>query len=202
MSSIKLTLAVAVAFAAPLGAQVQASADNTPVMDAKSATHLRDTYMNDLDTVHVKILALAKAMPADKYSWRPGAGVRSISEALMHVASEWYVFSPMSVAGTPPEDFLPKTSTPAERRTAMGVKLQSMEKTTGKDAVIAELDKSWAYCKTQLMAANPSELTGKYKPWGLPLDEAAFGMAGDMHEHLGQLIAYARSVGVKPPWSK
>ena len=31
---------------------------------------------------------------------------------------------------------------------------------------------------------------------------AAFVMSGDMHEHLGQLIAYARSVGVKPPWSK
>jgi uncharacterized damage-inducible protein DinB len=27
-------------------------------------------------------------------------------------------------------------------------------------------------------------------------------MDGDLHEHLGQLIAYARSVGVKPPWTK
>jgi hypothetical protein len=24
----------------------------------------------------------------------------------------------------------------------------------------------------------------------------------DLHEHLGQLIAYARMNGVKPPWSK
>jgi len=28
------------------------------------------------------------------------------------------------------------------------------------------------------------------------------GMDGDLHEQLGQLIAYARSVGVKPPWTK
>jgi hypothetical protein len=27
-------------------------------------------------------------------------------------------------------------------------------------------------------------------------------MAGDLHEHLGQLIAYARMNGIKPPWSK
>jgi hypothetical protein len=27
-------------------------------------------------------------------------------------------------------------------------------------------------------------------------------MSGDQHEHLGQLIAYARSIGVAPPWSK
>jgi hypothetical protein len=133
---------------------------------------------------------------------RPGTGVRSISEALMHVASEWYIFSPMSVAGAPPADFLPATTTPAERRAAMQKKLADMEKTTSKDAVIEELNKSWAHCKIQLMAARPAELTGKYKPWGLPLDEAAFGMAGDMHEHLGQLIAYSRSVGVTPPWSK
>jgi hypothetical protein len=29
-----------------------------------------------------------------------------------------------------------------------------------------------------------------------------FLMAGDLHEHLGQLIAYARMNGIKPPWSK
>ena len=57
------------------------------VIDAKSAATLRDQYMADLDTVHVKIMALANAIPEDKYSWRPAPGVRSIAEALMHVAS-------------------------------------------------------------------------------------------------------------------
>jgi hypothetical protein len=27
-------------------------------------------------------------------------------------------------------------------------------------------------------------------------------MVDDLHEHLGQLIAYARMNGIKPPWSK
>jgi hypothetical protein len=36
----------------------------------------------------------------------------------------------------------------------------------------------------------------------MTLDGASLAMAGDLHEHLGQLIAYARAVGVKPPWSK
>jgi uncharacterized damage-inducible protein DinB len=27
-------------------------------------------------------------------------------------------------------------------------------------------------------------------------------MVAHLHEHLGQLIAYARSVGVVPPWSE
>ena len=58
------------------------------VIDAKAAAYLRDRYLADMDTVHVKIMALANAIPADKYAWRPAQGVRSVSEVLMHVASE------------------------------------------------------------------------------------------------------------------
>jgi len=68
--------------------------------------------------------------------------------------------------------------------------------------VIDQLEKAWVYGRAQVAAADPSQLTGKYKPWGVTLDQAAFAMTDDLHEHLGQLIAYARSIGVKPPWSK
>jgi uncharacterized damage-inducible protein DinB len=160
--------------------------------NATSAAHVRDEFVSDMDTLHVKIIALAKAIPADKYNWRPAPGVRSVSEALMHVVGEWYFFSPMAMAGKPPADFGP----PQE-------KLPALEKTTtSKDAVIAELEKSWAHCATQIRATDASALTGKYKPWGMSVDAAAFAMSGDLHEHLGQLIAYSRSIGVKPPWSK
>jgi hypothetical protein len=161
------------------------------VFSAKSAAHLRDEYMADLDTVHAKIMALASAIPEEKYSWRPAPGVRSISEALMHVANEWYYWVPMSVAGKAPADFGPPKDAPAR-----------LEKITRKREVIAELNKSWTHGRAQLIAADASHLTAAYKPWGVPLDKAAFGMAGDLHEHLGQLIAYARSVDVKPPWTK
>jgi uncharacterized damage-inducible protein DinB len=160
--------------------------------DATSAAHVRTEFAADMDTLHVKIVALAKAIPADKYNWRPGPGVRSVSEVLMHIAGEWYFWAPNSMAGKPPADFGdPKT------------KLPGLEKSvTSKDAVVAELNKSWSYCDTQIHAADPATLTGKYKPWGTTIDAAAFSMAGDLHEHLGQLIAYSRSLGVKPPWSK
>jgi uncharacterized damage-inducible protein DinB len=186
LAGLVLPLAVAAAIVAPAHRVLAQDA-----LDAKSAAHLRDQYMADLDTVHVKIMSLANAIPADKYSWRPAPGVRSISEALMHVAAEWYYYVPSSVGGKPPADFgVPKDAQ---------VKL---EKISSKKDVIDHLTKSWAHSKAQLHAADPSKLTGKYKPWGTTLDEAAFAMSGDMHEHLGQLIAYARSNGVKPPWSK
>ena len=182
-------LVVAGAAALSLGLPAAARAQN--VLDVKSATEVRDRYLADLDTLHSKVMALANAIPAEKYSWRPATGVRSISEALMHIASEWYYFTPMSVAMKAPDDF----GTPKES-------LPKLEKVTAKSAVLEHLNKSWTHCRAQVASADPSKLTGKYKPWGVSLPEAAFGMAGDLHEHLGQMIAYARSVGVKPPWTK
>ncbi|HEX4682107.1 MAG TPA: DinB family protein [Gemmatimonadaceae bacterium] len=179
------------ALLAAIASVAPAAAHSQDALDARAVAHLRDQYAADLDTVHAKIMQLARAIPAEKYSWRPAAGVRSVSEALMHVAGEWYYYTPMSVAGTAPPDF----GTPRE-------KLPALEKITTKDAVVGELEKSWAHCADQLRAADPSRLTGSYKPWGIPMDQAAFVMAGDLHEHLGQLIAYARTIGVKPPWSK
>ena len=162
------------------------------VMDAKSATYLRDRYLADMDTVHAKVMALANAIPADKYSWRPAQGVRSVSEVLMHVASEWLYYGPRSVGGKPPADFGPPQET-----------LPKLEKDfTQKAQVLEQLAKGWAYYVAQMKAADASTLTGRYAPWNSTLAEAAFGMTGDQHEHLGQLITYARSVGVKPPWSK
>lgn len=172
-------------------AQQQQAKTDAPVFDAKAAAHIRDEYLADLDTLHVKIVALANAIPADKYSWRPAAGVRSVSEALMHVASEWWFYGPRSIGGKEPDGF----GAPQE-------KIPALEKIASKTEVLDQLNKSWAHFAAQLRSADPSQLTGKYKPWGLTVDHAAFAMSGDLHEHLGQLIAYSRSVGVKPPWSK
>jgi uncharacterized damage-inducible protein DinB len=170
---------------------VPAAAHAQDAFDARSAAHVRDKYVQDLDTVSSKILALAEAIPADKYTWRPAEGVRSISEVFMHVAGEYYFFAPISLGGKPPADFgVPRDALP------------KLEKTTAKADVIAELKKSWAHCRAQMTGIDPATLTGNIKPWGHTVDEHAFVMTGDLHEHLGQLIAYARSVGVKPPWTK
>jgi uncharacterized damage-inducible protein DinB len=181
-----LSLVAATALATPLRAALAQDA-----MDAKSAAFLRQQYLTDMDSLHAKVIALATAIPEDKYSWRPQAGVRSVGEVLGHFAGEWYYYLPQSVAAKPHADY----ASPRES-------LPKLEKLAGKQAMLDELNKSWAYGRAQLAAADPATLTGNYKPWGVSLAQAAFGMTGDQHEHLGQLIAYARANGVKPPWSK
>ena len=160
------------------------------VLDVKAAEHIRSEYLAELGTIHLKILALAAAIPADKYSWRPGKEARSISEVLMHVATEWYYLIPLSI-GDKPHEGTPRPDSE-----------NPLEKITAKSDVLEQLNKSWAYADSSLGHVPAAKLITKDGPPNMSLARAALRATGDQHEHLGQLIAYARSIGVKPPWSK
>lgn len=168
-----------------------ASSSAQEELDAKAATLILSEYRIDLKLVHDKLTALADSLPADKYSFRPSADVRTVSEVLMHVAGEWFYICPISVGAKPPADFgVPRESMPA------------LEKITAKGEVLEQLKKSWDYCSAALAAADANQLLGKYEPAKMTLARAVLRVGGDQHEHLGQLITYARAVGVKPVWSK
>ena len=179
---VALALGAAVA---PLAAQ--------DVPNRESALEVRKRFVTDLDTLQSKFLALAEAIPADKYAWRPAAGVRSIGEAFMHVASEYYVFAPMAYGATP-------SPVVGRGREAF----QKFESASTKADVTKHLKDGFAYMKQSLTGLDAAQITGTKKLFGqdLTIVETSFIMSGDLHEHLGQLIAYARMNGVKPPWSK
>lgn len=163
------------------------------ILPRESAIEVRTRFLNDLDTLNAKVIALAEAIPADKFSWRPAEGVRSVGEAFLHVASEYYVFTPMSYGGT---------ASPIIPRSREG--FQNFEKDASKENVLKQLKEGYAYMKSQLNGLDAAKITGTQKLFGgdRTIIETSFIMSGDLHEHLGQLIAYARANGVRPPWSK
>ncbi len=59
---------------------------------------------------------------------------------------------------------------------------------------------AFAYQKSVLDAADLS--SGKTFGKGNTISYLFTAFVADQHEHLGQLIAYARMNGVVPPWSK
>ncbi|MFI5249982.1 MAG: DinB family protein [Gemmatimonadales bacterium] len=163
------------------------------VPDRAAATEVRKQFLLDLDTLQSKYLALAEAIPAEKYSWRPAPGVRSIGEVFMHVASEYYIYVPMSFGAE-------RSPVIAKGQPAV----QAFEKMSTKPDVLKHLKEGFAYAQSAVGGVDPANLAGSRKLFGgnYTILETSLGMAADMHEHLGQLIAYSRMNGVKPPWSK
>jgi len=61
-------------------------------------------YDGEWKHVSQQLIALAEATPAEKFAWRPAAGVRSTSEVYMHIVMG--IFRLLSVTGPkPPADF-------------------------------------------------------------------------------------------------
>ena len=190
---MRYVLIVAAAMAASGGA-VRAAAQDVPNREA--AAEVRKQYLNDVDTLYTKFYALANAFPAEKYSWRPAPGVRSVGEVFMHVASEYYVYSPLSFGAA---------QSPAISGTSDAV-MKKFESNSSKPAVLKALKEGFAYTQSSINGLDASSLVGTKKLFGGQFTgtiiESSDGMAGDLHEHLGQLIAYARMNGITPPWSK
>jgi uncharacterized damage-inducible protein DinB len=159
--------------------------------DVSITAPLESQFVGDLTAIHDKVLALANAIPADKYSWRPSDQVRTVSQVLTHVAGEWYFLCPKAVVGKPPADW-----------SAPGEATRKLEGITAKADVLAELGKSWAHCRAALDAIRPASLVPDSLPSKMGFPRVVLLVLGDQHEHVGQLIAYARSIGVTPPWSK
>lgn len=174
-------------------AGLSATAQAQAVPDRASAVEVRKQYLLDLDTLQSKFLALAQAFPAEKYSWRPAPGVRSVGEVFMHVASEYYIYAPMSFGAA-------RSPVIAKGQPA----LEAFEKMSTKEDVLKHLKEGFAYAQSAVSGVDPAALAGQQKLFGgnYTIIETSLGMAADMHEHLGQLIAYARVNGIKPPWSK
>lgn len=165
--------------------------DAPPNRDA--AIEVRKQYMADMDTLQSKFLALANAFPAEKYSWRPAPGIRSVGEVFMHVASEFYVYAPLAYGG--------QRSPLIPRGVESFKKFEAMSR---KQDVLKHLTEGFAYAKEQINGVDAAQLTGSRKLFGGDhnIIETSFAMTDDLHEHLGQLIAYARVNGIAPPWSK
>jgi hypothetical protein len=183
LSTVSLASLVSIAASSPARAQ--------EVMSKDAAAAVKASFAADLDTVRGKFLGLAEAFPQDKYTWRPMEGVRSVSEVLMLAAFEGYSLIPTSFGGKAAE---------VGSREEMA-KLRTL---SDKAQVVEHLNKAFAHAKKELDALDPSLLTGKRKVMGrdLSVADTAAAIGGDLHEHLGQLIAYARTNHIVPPWSK
>src|ERR1700752_2323338 len=146
---------------------------------------VRGDMLAQLDDAASKIEQLAGAIPEDKLSWRPSAGVRSVGEVIMHVTGGNYYL--LSFAGVKAPADAPqgeKAANPAE--------------------AIAHPKPHFGHVRTAIRGMSDAALDKPATMFGqqTPYRNVYLTTVTLAHEHLGQLIAYARSNGVTPPWSR
>jgi uncharacterized damage-inducible protein DinB len=145
-------------------------------------------YEGEWTHVSRQVLALAEATPADKYGWRPTAGVRSFSEVYMHIAVANFALLGPTGPKMPPE-----------------IKADTEKTVTDKAQVIDWLTRSFEAVKVERAKLKHADFGRSFKLHGkydATVDGMYMRIIVHANEHMGQAIAYARMAGFAPPWSK
>jgi uncharacterized damage-inducible protein DinB len=156
---------------------------------AQNSASLKKEFLANYDDTAKKFISLAEKVPADKYSYKPGDGVRTIAQVFIHIAGANVMIPAAPLGLKAPADF--KLSRDSEKTL------------TDKEQIVAALKTGMQHGRSAVEAAfeNPDKPA---KLFGRETTNAgvALLLITHMHEHLGQSIAYARGAGVTPPWSE
>jgi len=145
-----------------------------------------DVVRGNLDSSAKNMVAAAKAMPAEKYAYKPTEGQRSFGEIVSHVAgSNNYLCSTLSGMAAP------------------DVKVP--EGTASKDALVASVQASYDYCTKALADVTDAKLGDMVDYFGnrkVTRATVAVGISDDWADHYGQLAMYLRLNEILPPTAR
>ena len=151
------------------------------------APELGQGWSSEFDLAARQLVSLAEAIPDENFKWRPRPGVRSTSEVFMHIAFGNYWL--LDQAGGKIPDDTPEIPADFEK------------KVRSKAEVIRWLKSSLEAVRGAYPNTNRTK-TVRFLGKNTMSDAVFLRMLVHNHEHMGQLIAYARVLGVVPPWSK
>jgi len=169
-------------------------AANSPAQEKPAATTAAPTsgpraeFLAEMAYYEERFTRLAEAVPAEKYSWRPAQGVRSIGEVFSHIIGANYGIA-RAFGTQPPAGVDPKS-----------IGANALDK--AKD--VQGLKDSFAHFRQAILALSDADSDKPMKVFGRQTTQrGAFIMVtGHTGEHLGQSIAYARMNGITPPWTE
>ena len=145
-------------------------------------------FLGQFNSSMSKFIALAEAMPAEKFSWSPGPGVMSVAKVYAHVAHYNYRYPSQNMGiGLP-----------------AGIELDKLEATAAKAEVVNLLKQSGDFVRRAVAQTPDAQLAAQTRLYGDNVQKWAvlLQLLAHMNEHLGQSIAYARMNNVVPPWSR
>jgi uncharacterized damage-inducible protein DinB len=163
----------------------------------------RGEFLWELEIAERQMTAMADAIPAVKYDWRPDEKARSISEVFVHVAAGNFML--LEVVGlAAPLDLYPEVPAQGEERVwGLVRRNDELEKTVReKIAVTGILKRSMQAVRNRFSASDDAELDQPRHFFGeqTTVRRVYLRLLAHMHEHMGQMIAYLRINGISPPW--
>ncbi len=172
----------------PTWAQNTPNHKTPPTASAAPTSGLRAEFVEEVAYYEQRYTRLAEAMPAEKYTWRPAEGVRSVGEVFTHiVAANYGVARALGTAPPAGLDFKAIAALSAD-----------------KPKVLQALKDSFAHFRSAVIALNEGDADKPQKMFNreTTLRGSFIAITGHFGEHLGQSIAYARVNGVVPPWTE
>jgi len=171
-----------------LVADTQEKTNDRPGAVVAPTSGYRAEFLEDVAYYGQRFTRLAAAMPAEKYTWRPGEGVRSVGEVYTHIIAANYGVA--RALGTAP---------PA------GFDFKAIEAISGDKPKVEEaLKDSFEHFRRAILALSDGDADKPQKMFNRQTTVRGALMMIDRHwgEHLGQSIAYARINGIVPPWTE
>jgi uncharacterized damage-inducible protein DinB len=177
-NSVRIALAAVLLAAAPTFASAQMQS-------------WKEVQATDIQTMKEKFVGLAEAFTEAQYDYRPMEGVRSVRDVLALAVVEAHIFP--TAWGVAP---------PAGAGTGFGPENQRVAG-FNKAQMIRELNSAFDHLLGAVRGMDEAKRNESSSYFGrqMPVHANIATAMADMHEHLGQLIAYARANRVVPPWS-
>jgi hypothetical protein len=147
------------------------------LLDVKDAPQLGPAVdvLPTFTELESRVMALAKATPEEKYSWRPSAGAPTFGDVLLAM--------------------------PQGNRVLLGDAPAAVDVGVGKQRVLELLGENLSAIRKTLESARPSLFNGDAVLGGKPTTMRGVYSAINAHvaEQLGEATAYARMMGVAVP---
>ncbi len=172
---------------APAQAQHEHPATTQAAPATAAAGGAKAEFLGQVAEYEKKFIALAEAVPAEKYTTHPSEGVRTVGEVYAHVAAGNYMF--LHVLGV---------AAPA------GVEPKAISGLAGDKAkTVQALKDSFAFLRKSVEGMDDASMDSPAEFFGTKTTRRGvfFSITGHLGEHLGQAIANARTNGVVPPWT-
>jgi uncharacterized damage-inducible protein DinB len=189
--SIRILAATFVVAIAPQLAAAQASTATAPAQPAAQpaapvANPVATAFRTGASKAGKNLMDAASDMPADRYGFKPTAAQMSFADIMVHLA-QGNDFLCGKIAGV---------AAPTRTKVAAAA---------GKDALVARLKETFAFCDQALANLDDSKLGEQMQLFGprqYTRAETMFITTGDWADHYSQVAVYMRLNNLVPPTAK